>query len=170
MELFDAIRTKRAIRKFSPTPLPDASVRTILNAGRRAQSSKNVQAWRFVAVQSRDTLEALSRCGPYAGHLDGAALGVVILTPDPMGKFQTMFDAGQAAAYMQLAGWALGIGSCPATLYEADRVREILGFPEEWHARIGLSFGYPAETADLKRAPSKGGRAKLSDIVHFERW
>ncbi len=47
MDVLDAIRTKRAIRRFAPTPLPDEAVRAILNAGRRAQSSKNTQPWQF---------------------------------------------------------------------------------------------------------------------------
>ena len=39
---------------------------------------------------------------------------------DPGEKFQTMFDAGQAAAYMQLAAWELGVGSCLASIYEPE--------------------------------------------------
>jgi nitroreductase len=45
MTVDEAIRTKRAVRQFAPTPLPDDAVRAILNAGRRAQSSKNTQPW-----------------------------------------------------------------------------------------------------------------------------
>jgi nitroreductase len=78
-----------------------------------------------------------------AGHLAGAALGVAILTPDPTDKFQIMFDAGQAAAFMQLAAWELGVGSVPASIYEGEKARQILSFPPEWHLRIALSFGYP---------------------------
>jgi len=103
--------------------------RAILNAGRRSQSSKNEQAWQFIAIRDKDILKALSECGSWAGHLAGAALGVAILTPDPTAKFQTMFDAGQAAAFMQLAAWELGVGSVPASIYEAEKAREILGFP-----------------------------------------
>ncbi len=69
-----------------------------------------------------------------------------------------MFDAGQAAAYMQLAAWELGIGSCPASIYEAEKAREILGFPATLHLRIALSFGYPAEENKLSATPKKGGR------------
>ncbi len=64
-------------------------------------------------MQDKAILKALSECGTWAGHLAGAALGVAILTPDPTEKFQIMFDAGQAAAYMQLAAWELGVGSVP---------------------------------------------------------
>jgi len=169
MSVSEAIRLKRAVRTFTNQPLAPADVLAILNAGRRAQSSKNTQAWNFVAVQRRETLAALGQCGEWAGHLAGAALGVVILTPDPA-KYPFLFDAGQAAAYMQLAGWELGIGSCMATVYEAEKVREILAFPPEWHALFAISFGYPAEAKKLVAPPKKGGRQPLEQIVHWDAW
>jgi nitroreductase len=170
MNVSEAIRTKRAIRKFQDKPLPEDVIRTILNAGRRSQSSKNEQTWQFIAIRDRSVLKALSECGTWAGHLAGAALGVAILTPDPTVKFQTMFDAGQAAAFMQLAAWELGVGSVPASIYETEKAREILGFPVEWHLRIALSFGYPAEEEKLSAPPVKGGRRPLDEIVHWDRW
>ena len=170
MNVSEAIRTKRAIRKFQDKPLPEDVVKTILNAGRRSQSSKNEQGWQFIAIRDKSILKALSECGQWAGHLAGAALAVAILTPDPNGKFQTMFDAGQAAAFMQLAAWELGVGSVPASLYEFEKTREILGYPPEWHLRIALSFGYPLEEEKLSAAPKKGGRRSLDEITHWERW
>lgn len=170
MNVSEAIRTKRAVRKFSEQPLPAEAVRAILNAGRRSQSSKNNQAWQFIAVQDKAILTELSQCGEWAGHLAGAALAVAILTPEPTAKFQIMFDAGQAAAFMQLAAWELGIGSCPASLYDFERSRAILGFPAEWHLRIALSFGYPADEAKLSAPPTKGGRRELEEVVHWEKW
>lgn len=170
MNVSEAIRTKRAIRKFQQKPLPEEVVHAILNAGRRSQSSKNEQAWQFIAIRDRSILKVLSECGQWAGHLAGAALGVAILTPDPAARFQTMFDAGQAAAFMQLAAWELGVGSVPASIYEAEKAREILGFPIEWHLRIALSFGYPVEEDKLSAPPKKGGRRALEEVVHWDRW
>jgi nitroreductase len=170
MNVSEAIRTKRAIRTFQDKPLPDDVVHAILNAGRRSQSSKNEQAWQFIAIRDKSILKALSECGTWAGHLAGAALGVAILTPDPEGKFQIMFDAGQAAAFMQLAAWELGVGSVPASIYEEEKAREILGFPPEWDLRIALSFGFPADEAKLSATPKKGGRRALEEIVHWEKW
>jgi nitroreductase len=170
MNVSDAIRKKRAIRKFQDRPLPEDAVRAILNAGRRSQSSKNNQAWQFIAIQEKATLEALSECGEWAGHIAGAALCVAILTPEPTEKFQTMFDAGQAAAFMQLSAWERGTGSCPASIYDFERARAILGFPSEWHLRIALSFGYPADEEKLSAVPKKGGRKALDEIVHWGKW
>ena len=170
MNVSEAIRTKRAIRKFLDKPLPEEAVKAILNAGRRSQSSKNEQGWQFVAIDARAILKELSECGQWAGHLAGAALCVAILTPEPTAKFQTMFDAGQAAAFMQLAAWELGVGSGPASIYEFEKAREILGFPPEWHLRIALSFGYPLDEEKLSAPPKKGGRAPLEEVVHWGRW
>jgi nitroreductase len=170
MNVSEAIRTKRAVRQFKDEPLSEESVHAILNAGRRAQSSKNTQPWRFIAIQDRATLKKLSQMGEWAAHLAGAALGVVIITPDPASRFSVMFDAGQAAAYMQLAAWELGIGSCLATIYEPEQARELLGFPEDLHARIALSYGYPLDPQQLVQAPKKGGRRSLDELVHWEKW
>ena len=170
MKVNEAIRTKRVVRKFLEKPLPDETMRAILNAGRRTQSSKNNQDWQFIAVTDKSILKELSQCGEWAGHLAGAAMAVAILTPDPAEKFQYLFDAGQAAAFMQLAAWELGVGSCPASIYDAERARAILGFPPAWHVRVALSFGFPADEAKLSAPLKKGGRKLLDDVVHWERW
>ena len=170
MNVSEAIRLKRAVRKFQEKPLPDDVAQAILNAGRRSQSSKNDQGWQFIAIRDKAILNALSRTGTYAGHLAGAALGVAIVTPSPEGKFQDLFDAGQAAAYMQLAAWELGVGSCLASIYEPEKAREILGFPPDWHLRIAISFGYPADEEKLSAPPKKGGRKSLEEMVHWDKW
>ena len=72
MNVSEAIRTKRAIRKFQDKPLTEEHIHAILNAGRRSQSSKNEQAWQFIVIRDRSTLKALSECGAWAGHLAGA--------------------------------------------------------------------------------------------------
>jgi nitroreductase len=170
MNVSEAIRTKRAVRKFTEQLIDDDTARIILNAGRRSQSSKNTQAWQFIAIRDRETLQALSTCGEWAGHLAGAALAVAILTPDPAEKFQTLFDAGQAAAFMQLAAWELGVGSCPASIYQAEKARQILGFPAEWHLRVALSFGYPLESEVFSAPAKKGGRRDLNEVTHWNKW
>ncbi len=171
MNVLDAIRLKRSVRRFTSDPLPDDAVRTILNAGRRAQSSKNTQPWQFVAVTDRDILSQLSRTGDFAGHLAGAALGVVIVAPDdPERREWLMFDVGQAAAYMQLAAWELGIGSVIATIYHPEQAQAILGVPDGYRCDVALSFGFPADAAVLTAPPKQGGRNPLDEMVHYNRW
>jgi nitroreductase len=170
MNVSDAIRQKRAVRKFTDEPLPEDVILAILNAGRRAQSSKNTQPWHFIAITDKATLTAISECGDWAGHLAGAALGVALLSENPQEKFQRLFDLGQAAAYMQLAAWELGIGSCLASIYEPDKAREILGDPQDLFLYIAISFGYPQDREELTRQSQKGGRKPLSDILHWNKW
>ena len=171
MDVLDAIRVKRAVRDFAPTPLPEDAVRTILNAGRRAQSSKNSQPWQFVVVTNKDILRQLSLTGDFASHLAGAAVGVVIVTPDePERRDWLMFDVGQAASYMQLAAWELGVGSVIATIYHPDQAQAILGIPEGYRCDVALSFGYPADASVLTTPPRPGGRKPLDEMTHMNRW
>ena len=170
MQVHEAIRTKRAIRNFTDQPIADEVVLQIVNAGHRAQSSKNSQPWHFIAIRDKDTLKTMSELGTYAGHMAGATLGIAILTVHPDVRWSIMFDAGQAAAYMQLEAWELGLGSCMATIYEPEKARELLGFPDDLHIRAAISFGYPAEAAKLTAAPKKGGRSAMEEMLHWEKW
>jgi nitroreductase len=170
MNVSTAIRLKRAVRKFTPEPLPKEIILAILNAGRRAQSSKNTQPWHFIAITDKNILKQLSECGEWAGHLAGAALGVAILHPDPNERFQILFDIGQSAAYMQLAAWELGVGSCMATIYDSTKAQQALKFPDDLAIRFAISFGYPLEDKKLHEPPRKGGRKDFEEIVHWNTW
>lgn len=173
MSVWEAVSTKRVIRRFQERPLePDHLVR-ILNAGRRAASSKNLQRWDFIVCRDREHLVQLGKVGPWAGHLAGGAVGIALVTPDPRAAdspLSVLFDLGMAAANMMLVAWELGIGSVPATVYEHDLARELLGYPEDRHCEYLISFGYPADPADLRRPNKAGGRNPLTDILHDERW
>jgi nitroreductase len=81
-----------------------------------------------------------------------------------------MFDIGQAAAYMQLAAWELGIGSCLASIYEAEKAHKLLGLPADMYLRIAISFGYPQDVELLVRKPKLGGRRPLDEIIHWNKW
>ena len=171
--VWTAISRKRAIRAFADRPLEPAHLDRILNAGRRAGSSKNTQRWAFIVCHDRAHLRELSVVGPWAGHLAGAAAGIALVTPDPAATdapLSVMFDLGQAAENMMLAAWELGIGSVPATVYDHDLVRRLLGYPADHHCEFLISFGYPADPTDLTRPPKPGGRVSLDEIVHDERW
>ena len=173
MDTGTAIRTKRMIRAFEDRPLAPADLELILDAGRHAGSSKNQQRWDFIVVEDRARLRELAAVGPFAGHLAGAAVAVALVTPDPRragASLSVLWDLGGAAENMMLAAWELGIGSCPATVYESALARELLGYPEDRSCEYLLSFGYPADPTDLSRPPKAGGRRAADEIVHRERW
>jgi nitroreductase len=100
MNVIQAIRTKRAVRNYRTDPLPGDVVRTILHAGRRAQSAKNDQPWEFIAIRERSILQDLSATSLNVAHIARSALTVAIVTPPPSHKETILFDAGQSAAYM----------------------------------------------------------------------
>jgi nitroreductase len=173
METRDAIRTLRVIRRFTPEPPSPGALSEILNAGRLAGSSKNLQRWAFILIRDHTTLQRLAAVGPWAGHLAGAAVAIALVTPDPAAAdvpLSVMWDLGRAAQNMMLAARDQGIGSVPATVYEHDLCREILGYPEDHHCEFILSFGFPARSDDLDRPPRAGGRQSLEDLVHLEHW
>jgi nitroreductase len=170
MDVWDAIRTKRAVRKFTDQPLPDDVARRILDAGRRSQSSKNTQPWHFIVVRGRATLEALSKTGNSLGHVAGSAMCVVLVTEAPSDGFaKIMFDVGQSASYMQLAAQEMSVGSCLGTIYQPDQVRALLGIPEDKQAMFVISFGYSVPDPERKGA-GKAGRRPFDEVVHWDRW
>jgi len=173
MDTLLAIGSLRVVRRFSDRSIDVDAVRTIVDAGRRAGSSKNLQRWDFVVVRDRARLAELAAVGPYAGHLAGATVAIALVTPDPRVDgvpLSVAFDLGRAAENMVLAAWDLGIGSCPATVYEQDLARRILGYPETHHCEYVFSFGHPADAADLVRTNQAGGRKTLVEVVHVETW
>lgn len=173
MSVWDAVSSRRVVRRFANRPLDDAHLERILHAGRRANSSKNQQRWAFVVVRDRERLRHLAEVGPWAGHLAGAAAAIALVIPDPAttkAPLSVLFDLGMAADEMILVAWELGIGSVPATVYRQGLARELLGYPEDHHCEFLLSFGYPADLDDLTRPLKAGGRKPLSDLVHEERW
>lgn len=168
MNIWDGIRTKHSIRKFTDQPISDDDARRILDAGRRAPSGFNSQPWRFIAVRDRAMLENLSKIGRSTKHVAGAAMAVLILSPDRETLYrQNIYDVGQTSVYMMLAAHELGIASCQANVYEPEMARELLGFPDDWKPFFVISFGYPAEPG---KGMGKGGRKPFDEIVHWERW
>lgn len=170
MDVYEAIRSKRSVRQFGDRAVSGEDLTRILNAGRLAGSSKNSQPWHFVVLQERQSLVKLSECGPWAGHLAGAAVGVALATTDWRERWPVAFDLGLAAQNMMLAAHQLGIGSVIANIYEIARANSLLELPPQLMCYAAISFGYPAVGADIERPPRKGGRRTLDEIVHWERW
>lgn len=168
-----AVAAKRAVRRFADLPIEDQVMARILDAGRHAGSSKNLQRWTFVVCRDRAHLTDLAAVGPWAGHLAGAAAAVALVTPDPKAAgapLSILWDLGQAAGNMMLVAWELGIGSVPATVYDHELARRLLGYPTDQHCEFLLSFGYPADPTDLTRPPRAGGRQAPAEVIRDERW
>jgi nitroreductase len=169
METWQAINTVRVVRQFSDRPIDAAQLDRILNAGRRAGSSKNDQRWAFIVVRDREHLRQLAAVGRYAGHLAGATVAIALVTPDPA-TASVMWDLGRAAQNMVLAAWELGIGSVPATVYDHPLAHRLLELPDDRRCDFLLSFGHPADPSKLTAPNRPGGRVALSTLVHEEVW
>ena len=173
MEVEEAIRRLRVVRRFSNEPLSHEDVHALLEAGRRTGSSKNSQEWHFIDVHDRQLLAALAEVGDYAGHIAGANVAIALLTPDPADSdaaYSLMWDLGRAAQNMVLVAWARGIGSAPATVYDQPLCRRLLGYPADWFCGYILSFGHPANPQALIRPLTPGGRRPLADMTSRDSW
>jgi nitroreductase len=78
------------------------------------------------------------------------------------------YDLGQATMAMLIAAADLGIGSGHAAVADQDRVRRVLGFPQDRYAAYVIDLGYPADRPlkpirDLNRRP-------LDEVVHRGVW
>ena len=60
MEVLDAIRQRRSIRRYTDEPVSREHLETIIQAGRFAPSAENRQPWRFIVITDRDTIARLS--------------------------------------------------------------------------------------------------------------
>jgi len=164
MDAYRAAIDKRDQRAFLPTPIPEASLRRILQAGRMTGSSKNREPNRFVVVRDRGRLAAVAALGPQARWVAGAAVVIVLVQTE-----RHEFDAGRCAQNMMVAAWGEGIGSCPAHVAEAE-LGALLGVPADLHVNRLIAFGYidPARTA----APRSVARPRrpLDELTHHEGW
>ena len=171
METWEAIRSRRNVRQFADRPLPSEQLDRILEAGRRAPSSRNWQPWDFVLVVDREQLAELAKVWQGAGHVAGSAATVALVlarTEDAGERDRAQYDAGQATMAMMIAAADLGIGSGHSAVADQDRAREILGLPEDRYVAYLLDFGYPADRP--LRAIQAPNRRPFDEVVHRGRW
>jgi nitroreductase len=82
MQVFEAVRTMLAVRSYKPNPIPQETVRRILEAGRLSASSMNLQPWHFIAVMDKDTLAKMADFPSHGAYVRDAALAVVVAIED----------------------------------------------------------------------------------------
>jgi nitroreductase len=171
METWDAIRSRRNVREFAPRPIPSQDLEQILEAGRRAPSSRNWQPWDFVVVTDQEQLRELSTVWRGGGHVasSGATVALVLAEPDDdQTRARAYYDLGQTTMAMMIAAVDLRIGSGHSAVGDQAAARRILGLPEDRFAAFLIDFGYPA---DRGLSPiRKPDRRPFEDVVHWGRW
>ncbi|MCZ6867192.1 MAG: nitroreductase family protein [Chloroflexi bacterium] len=166
MEVYDCLRSRLTIRSFKPDPVPDEMVTRILQAGRWAPSSRNLQPWHFIVIRDREALQEIGRIATSGSFVAQAPLAIAIVMED---ADRPELDAGRALQQMELLAWSEGLGTCFVGLRDKEqnrKVKEMLGIPDRMDLITVLPFGYR-----LDNVKGTGRRRKpLSDIAHAERF
>ena len=171
MEAWDAIRARRNVREYTSAPVSDDDLNRIAEAGWRAPSAKNRQAWDFVIVTDKGQLQELSTVWRGAGHIAGAAAAIALVIPEPPDERRRVtdqYDVGQATMAIMLAATDLGTGTGHSSVGEQDKARAILGVPEGYEVAYLLGVGYPADRP-LKPI-CKPNRRPFNEVVHHGHW
>jgi len=160
MEILEAIRGRRSVRKYQPTEITDDLVETLLEAARWAPSGGNIQPWKFIVVRDRIARRMLKAVSPGLAGEPSAIIVACIdtrLTPNGAGTIRVL-DMGASIQNILLAAHALGLGACWIGSVNWKGVKEVVGIPEQSSIEpISLiSVGYPAETPTPRTKRSIG--------------
>jgi len=169
MQTWDAIASRRNVRSFADRPVSAEHLDRILEAGRRAPSSRNTQPWDFILVTDRDQLSELANVWVGAGHVATSAATIALITGDDQQPAKrAQFDLGQATMSMMLAAADLGIGSCHSGVGDQDMARRVLRLPGDRTCSFLISLGYPAgRPLTPIRNPD---RRPFDEVVHRGSW
>jgi len=193
MELFEAIKNRRSIRRYKSASVDDKKIEAILEAGRWAPSWSNTQCWRFIVVRDpkikaklADTLMKIKlpdREVPNPGAMAINTVPVVIVVCGEIGKaggkpgrgggggeYVTdkgdwfMFDTALAVQNMVLAAHGLGLGTVIMGAFDAVQAEKALGVPKGYRVVVMFPVGVPDQEG---KAPP---RKELSEIVIKDIW
>lgn len=171
MEVLEAIRGRRSIRKYKLEPVPDEVIEKILEAGRWAPSGGNIQPWRFIVVKDPAVLDMIKKVSP--GYLGASPCAIVVCSNkrkafEAGGKlgrdYLAPVDCAMAVENMLLAAHSLGLGACPIKSFSTAAVKEILEIPENVEPELIVALGYPDER------PSPPPKLPLDGIVYLDRY
>ena len=168
MEVYECLRTRRTVRRFKRDPVPEEVVYRLLQAGRWAPSSRNLQPWHFIVIDNPETLAALGSIAGTGSFIAEAPLAIAVAMDSATTDWPEL-DAGRALQQMELMAWSEGLGTCFVTVRPQDqnrRIRELLGIPERLELITVLPFGYRAEGFKSRGAPRK----PMSEIAHRGRF
>lgn len=177
MDVFQAIRERRSVRKFKPDPISENMVKDVLEAGIWAPSWANTQCWRFVVVRDEGIrarlAETMEKGNPAAEAVRKAPVTLIICgelrkSGYYKGEASTekgdwyMFDTALACQNMMLAAYAIGLGSVAIGLFDAATVARILQTPADIKVVLMMPLGYPDEQPKTPR------RRELAEITYYE--
>ncbi len=167
MEVLEAIKKRRTIRAYKPTPVSQETLDTILEAGRQAPSWGNTQSWQWVVIQDQNLKTQLAEQVLRQGNRGTEAVKtapVIIAACAELhragyregqpstdkGGYWYMFDAGLALENMVLAATALGLGTLFIGGMDAKKAESLLGVPQGYVCVILMVLGYPNEEPEAR--------------------
>jgi len=164
MDVFEAIKIRRSIRKFRPKPIPDKDLEMILEAGRLAPSAGNRQPWLFVVVKDPERKRALAKVAYNQTFIADAGVIIVALGDPEVSPTWFKQVLMIAVEHMVLAATALGYGTCWIGAFNEEEVKCLLRIPEKLKVIALLPIGFPDES------PAPRERKPLKEIVFLEKY
>lgn len=167
----EAIKTRRSVRRYKPTPVPEALLKEVLNAARLAPSAENSQPWKFVVVRDEQTKLRLAVAANGQKFMAQAPI-IVVACGIPDEAFPTVggymsshvIDVSIALDHLTLVAHGSGLGTCWIAAFKEEKVREVLGIPEDVRVVAMTPLGYPDE------APERSPRKNLEELVVYDRY
>jgi len=168
MDVAQAIRTRCSCRNYQDKPVEQEKLLAVLEAARQAPSAKNLQDWRFVVVQDKETKKKVAQAANNQTFLENAGAIVIACTVSDhvmrCGQAVGPIDVAIALEHMCLQATELGLSTCWIGSFYPDRVRPIVGIPDGVAIIELLALGYPADALKEHR------REPLERVVSFDRW
>jgi len=171
MDVFEAIRDRRSVRKYNAEPVPDNLVKKLLEAAVWAPSGSNIQPWNFIVIKDRKVLDMVRKISP--GYFGDAPLAILVCS-DKERAFKLggelgrdyLSVAGCAAAVqnMLLAAYASGLGTCVVKSFSSTAIKHILEIPTEIEPELLVIVGYPDQS------PKPPSRRQLREITFLNRY
>lgn len=151
MDAYDAIISRRTIRKFTSRPVDEDLVKKLLRAGLSAPSARNTRAWHFVVIDKRELLDAVAEFHQYASMIKEAPLAIAVLGDTSReDAFEYVIENCSAATEnILLAAHSFGLGGCWLGITPREQrmkgLSELLGLPEHLVPISLVAIGWPDE-------------------------
>jgi nitroreductase len=141
MEVKEAVARRLSIRRYAESLIPSEHMETLFRALQLAPSANNGQNWEFIFVGDAEIKRRLvGACSSqsFVGNCTYFIAGVA----DPEQKWH-MVDIAIALTNFTLQAAELGYGTCWIGAFDENRVKVILGVPDERKVVICMTFGTP---------------------------
>ena len=165
MDVMEAIKGRRSIRKYSDKEVDKELIIQCLEAARWAPSASNRQPWHFVVVRNDEMRKKLAEIHPYAKFIAESPVAIVSIGDPEIHAKHWGNDTGLANQNLMLAAYSMGLGTCWAGVMGAEfegKMKNLLNIPDHMRILSLMALGYPADP------PGSKSRKPLDEIVSWE--